>query len=502
MTISYNEIPSNIRVPLCYIEIDNSAAVTGTPPTLHKTLLLGLRNNHGQVTAGEPFRITSESAAESAFGRGSMLAEMALSFINANAFADLWAIAIDDDPDGVRAVGEIRPMGSVAQSGQIALMIAGKSVRVTVRAGDSVAVMSTKISDAINNNARLPVTATVEALHTNGSPVPDNINTHTVKLTAKWSGETGNDIDVRVNYYTGELLPLGIDVIITPMGSATGNPDVSEAITALGDTWWNHVVNPFTDTLNLNLLRDELKERWGALKMIDGICWMAKRGTLAQASSFGLSRNDYLFSTMATGVAPQPPYIWAATLAAIAVGSLSIDPARPLQTLQLPGILPPSLGDRWQLNERNLLLYDGISTFTVDTGSNVQIERAITMYRENSFGDPDPSYLDVETIATLSYLRYATRVRITQKFPRHKLADDGIRVSPGQAIVTPAIIKGELLALFTEQEFAGLVEDFDTFKKTLLVERDKNDRNRVNVRSNPDLVNQFRTYAHAIQFIL
>ncbi|CAB5645894.1 phage tail sheath subtilisin-like domain-containing protein [Providencia hangzhouensis] len=488
--VSFNEIPSNIRVPLCYIEIDNSAAVTGTPPTLHKTLLLGLRGTTGQIPAGEPFRITSANAAEMAFGRGSMLSEMAAAFIKGNAFADLWAIAVDDDPDGVKATGKVKLLGKIAQTGQVALMVAGVSVRVTVKAGDELAAAAIKIRDAINANEKLPVKATIET------------PTDTVVLTAKWSGETGNDIDVRFNYYSGELLPAGLDINITPMTNAVGNPDLSTAITSLGDTWWNYVVNPFIDTLNLNLLRDELKDRWGALKMIDGICWQAKRGTLAQASTFGLSRNDYLFSTMATGIAPQPPYIWASTLAAVAVGSLSIDPARPLQTLQLPGILPPPLGDRWALNERNLLLYDGISTFNVDTGGNVQIERMITMYRENSFGDPDPSYLDVETIATLSYLRYATRVRITQKFPRHKLADDGIRVSPGQAIVTPSVIKAELLALFTEQEFAGLVEDFESFKKTLLVERDPNERNRVNVRSNPDLVNQFRIYAHAIQFIL
>lgn len=500
--ISFNDIPSTIRPPLVYIEIDNSAAVTGTPPTLHKTLLLGLRNKTGQVPAGQPFRITSQSAAEAAFGRGAMLTEMAVSFINANAFSELWALAVDDDPKGVRAVGEIRPMGSVAQSGQIALMIAGQPVRITVRAFDTVAMMATKISEAINSNVRLPVTAKVKALNTSGSPVPDPINTHTVELTAKWSGLTGNDIDVRVNYYTGELLPSGIDILITPMAKAVGNPDLSAAVTALGDTWWNYVVNPFTDTANLNLLRDELVTRWGPLKMIDGICWMAKRGTLAQISTFGQSRNDYLLSTIATGLAPHPPYLWAATVGAVAARSLNTDPARPLQTLQLPGILPPAAGDRWQLNERNLLLYDGISTFTVDTGSNVQIERMITMYRENAFGSPDPSYLDVETIATLSYLRYAIRTRITQKFPRHKLADDGIRVSPGQAIVTPAVIRAELLALFTELEFAGLVEDFDSFRETLIVERDQNDRNRINVRSNENLVNQFRIYAHAIQFIL
>ena len=124
------------------------------------------------------------------------------------------------------------------------------------------------------------------------------------------------------------------------------------------------------------------------------------------------------------------------------------------------------------------------------------------MYRKNSFGDNDPSYLYVETIATLSYIRYAIRTRISQKYPRHKLADDGIRVSPGQAIVTPKVIKSELLALFTELEFAGLVEDYENFEKSLLVERDQNDRNRLNVLSNENLVNQFRIYAHAVQFIL
>ena len=147
-------------------------------------------------------------------------------------------------------------------------------------------------------------------------------------------------------------------------------------------------------------------------------------------------------------------------------------------------------------------MYSGVSTYTVNAGSQPQVEAAITMYRKNAFGDNDESYLYVETIATLSYLRYAIRTRITQKFPRHKLANDGTRIGPGQAIVTPSIIRNELLALFTELEFAGLVEDFDQFNQTLLVERDSNNPCRVNVLSNENLVNQFRIYAHAIQFIL
>ena len=114
----------------------------------------------------------------------------------------------------------------------------------------------------------------------------------------------------------------------------------------------------------------------------------------------------------------------------------------------------------------------------------------------------DASYLDVTTPATLGYIRYATRARITQKFPRHKLANDGTAFGPGQAIVTPGIIRAELLALFRELELQGLVEDFDQYKADLIVERNANDPNRIDVLSPPNLVNQLRVFAEQIQFIV
>jgi phage tail sheath gpL-like len=269
-----------------------------------------------------------------------------------------------------------------------------------------------------------------------------------------------------------------------------------------GQEWWNSIVCPYTDAANLTALQAELDTRWGPTVMMDGIAYTAYRGTHSATGTWGSGRNHHLVTAIGTGIAPQPPYIWAAVYAAVAAASLSIDPARPLQTLPLTGILPPVIEDRWTLEERNLLLYDGIATSTVDAGGRVLIERAITTYQQNSFGVDDPSYLDVNTPATLSYIRYATRARITQKFPRMKLADDGTRFSPGQAIVTPSVIRAELIALFRELESAGLVEGFDQYKTDLIVERDANDPNRVNVLSSPDLVNQFRVFAEQIQFIV
>jgi phage tail sheath gpL-like len=259
---------------------------------------------------------------------------------------------------------------------------------------------------------------------------------------------------------------------------------------------------PYTDTANLNALRDELVSRWSATRMIDGMAFTAMRGDYSTVSTFGGTRNDFLVTCMDAGESPTPAYIWAAVNAAVAAGSLSIDPARPLQTLALPGLLPAAIGDRRTLIERDLLLHDGISTNTVDAGGNVLIERQITTYQTNALGAPDPSYLDVNTPATLSYLRYSTRTRIQLRFPRFKLADNGTPIAPGQAIVTPNIIKAELIALATEWVDAGLIENLDTYKKNLVVERNANDRNRVDVLAPPDLINQFRIFAEQIQFIL
>jgi phage tail sheath gpL-like len=82
------------------------------------------------------------------------------------------------------------------------------------------------------------------------------------------------------------------------------------------------------------------------------------------------------------------------------------------------------------------------------------------------------------------------------------LADDGTRYGVGQAIVTPSVIKSEIVALYAIDEFNGLVENAAAFKDNLVVERDNTDPNRVNVLYPPDLVNQLRVFAVLAQFRL
>jgi len=200
---------------------------------------------------------------------------------------------------------------------------------------------------------------------------------------------------------------------------------------------------------------------------------------------------------------PSPLFEMAAAYCAKAQRALSNDPARPLQTLQLEGTLPPQLHKRFLFTEINSLASNGLAIQKCWPGSGVaQIAREQTTYRLNKYGLPDDAYELVTTLATLAKLLRNQRHAITTKYPRHKLGNDGTRYGPGQAIVTPGIAKAELVAQYRNDQWSGLVEDTNNFKKHLLVERDPDNPNRLNVLYPPDLINQLRIFAVLAQFRL
>jgi phage tail sheath gpL-like len=92
--------------------------------------------------------------------------------------------------------------------------------------------------------------------------------------------------------------------------------------------------------------------------------------------------------------------------------------------------------------------------------------------------------------------------RIKLKYPRHKLADNGTRIPVGQAMVTPNTVKAEIISLAYDWLDFGLIENIDQFIEEVVVERNLNDRTRIDAILPPDIVNQFRVFAASIQFIL
>ncbi|EMB6791246.1 phage tail sheath subtilisin-like domain-containing protein [Salmonella enterica] len=499
--IGFNEIQSDNRIPLVEIEFDNSMAMVGTPAPHQRVLMFGQANlKDGKVDGtgalDTPVRITRDAQAVSLFGRGSMLAWMVREFIAINPDTELYVIA-QGAGTGNADAGSLTLSGTATGDGVLSVYVGGRRYQVAVVGGQKGKALADRLAALINADRDAPFTAVSAAPA--GADV--GADASVVSLTARFISECAAH-DIRLNYYDGETTPDGLTVVITPPAAKAANPDITRSVANMGERQYNYVVMPYRDQANLNVLSAELLKRWGPVKMSDGAVWMAHTGTQGEITAFGESRNDFLFTCSAVPKAPEPDYIWAASVCATCAPSLSTDPARPLQTLAVSSRLAPQSADRLTREERNLLLHGGIATVTVAAGDVVQIERQVTMYRVNKYGDPDPSYLDIETIYTLSYLRYSLRTFVTQRFPRHKLADDDTPVAPGQPIVTPKIMSLQLIALGEEWVDQGLVENLDTFKKNLLVERNASNRNRLDVLCTPDLVNQFRFFAAQLRFIL
>ena len=491
---SLGNIPADIRVPLVYIDIDNSQALDSAPAQSRKIIVIGQQSATGTAAALTQNRITSDGTADQLYGKGSMLAGMLKTLRKANSYTEVWAMGLADIAAGAAAKSDLTISGPATAAGTLALLVNGISVQVGVSADDTADTIATAIITAVN---KLPDTQVTAALKADSTTI--------VTLTANWKGVTGNAMDVRLNYYTGEQTPAGVAVAMTAFTGGTGTPDIAAVVAALGDDWYTDIVFPYNDTQSLNAIRDELLERWGPLQMIEAQLWTAFRGTHAESGTFGETRNDWLISCLGTNIAPQPHWLWAASYGGIAAYYLANDPARPLQTLVLPGILPPAKDVRWDMPERNLLLHDGIATHNVDAGGNVCIEREITMYRVNQYGDADTSYLNVQSPATLGRIRYVIKNRFSNRYPRHKLAGDDVLdlLDPGQPVMTPKIGRAELLDIaLTELIPAGLVEDFDDYKDTLEVYLDGADKDRLNFICHPNLVNQLRVLAGLIQFKL
>ena len=483
MTVSFNQIPAALRLPGVYVEFDPSQA--GIAQQSFKRLILGQRLASGTVAANVPTRVTSAEQADTYFGRGSQLAEMIKAALKVDPWLDTRAIALDDNAAGVAASGSIALTGPATASGTLNVYIGGVRVQVAVASADSATTIATALAAAINADTSLPVTASAAA--------------GTVTLTARHAGECGNDIDIRLNYY-GEQTPAGVGATITAMAGGTGNPDISTAITAMADEWYNWIAMPWTDTANIVALETELDDRYGPMRQIGARAFAAYKGTHAATLTWGNARNNPHVSVLGVQNSPTQPCIIAAVYCARASQALAIDPARPLQTLELTGVLAPDLADRWTDTERNLALFDGISTFRVQPDGTVRIERAITQYQINAGGVDDTAYLDVNTPETLERHRYNVRSEIGLRYPRHKLAADTQPVLPGQALARPKDVAATMVNVYQREIELGWVEDLEAYKASLYVEIDPNDPNRVNAVDHPNLVNQLRIVANLVQF--
>ena len=490
MPVNFNSIPSDLRVPLFYAEVDNSQANSGGS-RMPRLIVAQVNDDATAAEIGQLTLVSSLGLAKSIGGTGSMLAQMYDTWRRNDPAGEVWCLPIK--ATGTKASGSVTVTGTATAGGELNLYVGGSRVRATVTKGATPTAAATALAAAVNA-AGLPVTAVAAV--------------GVVTLTCKWSGLSGNDLLLQLNRLgrnNGEATPAGLTAVVAPMTGGVGTPDVALALASLGDEPFEFIGAPWADATSLDAWKafmDDSSGRWSWAKQLYGHVYTAQRGTLGELVALSATRNDQ-HATIHGFEASCPEPVWnvAAAYAARTAVFISADPARPTQTGELAGITPAPAGARFTLTERQSLLSRGIATAYFGGGAQ-RIERAITSYQFNAFGQADDSYLDSETLHQSAFVISTLKSRVTSKYGRHKLANDGTRFGAGQAIVTPNVIRAEMIAGYYALEQLGIVENADAFAAHLIVERSSTNPNRVNILYPPDLVNQLRIFALQYQFRL
>ena len=491
-SMTFSQIPSGLRVPFFYVELDNSKANSFNPDM--RALLIGLKSTGATAAANVPVLCSSADQARAMFGQDSMLAAMVEQFRAGNLFTELWCAPLAEPAAGVAAVQTITFTGTASEAKVAALYIGTTRLPVAIGTGDTAATVATAMAAAITANTRLPVSATAAA--------------GVLTITAKFKGEAGNGVAVSLNrrgVMGGEQLPAGLSAgAVTLATPGAGAPDLAGLIANLGDNEYDFIATPFADAPSLDTLKTEMNDtagRWSWARQIFGHVYTAKRDTVGGLQAFGVTRNDQHATLF--GLEPSVgacDYEYLAARVAREAALLSGHVARPTQTGEVLNVLTPAPEKRHTLTEKQTLLGSGVATHYHGKDGVVRIERSITTYQKNAWGSPDTSYLNSENMHQLAYVMRRLRAGVTSRFGRHALRSDGARVPEG--VATPKMIKAQLVADYADMEAMGVVERSDLFAANLIVEIDQNNPDRVNVLYPPDLVNQLRIFAVLNQFRL
>ena len=489
--MTFNEIPADNLVPIFATEFDNSNAVKGGAMPW-KNLIIGQSLSTKSTYDGTLVQITSDEQADAYFGAGSQIALMIRAFRKNSKNVELWALPIADDAESAAATGTITATVSgtsgLANPGVIRLMIGGQSVPVNVAAADVSADVAAKIAAAVNAKGNLPVTASV--------------STNVVTLTAKNAGSLGHAIDIRWNHYQGEELPAGLTLAKVDMASGGADADYENANVSqiIDGTWFNAIISGSAEAANIAYIKAILDERWTATVQQTGVVFFSLNGAASVFTTRGGSLNSQVIMLPSLPKSPTPGFeVAAAVCGCIAPIALN-DPAAPLTNYAVKGVIAPRPEDRLGLENNNLILKAGCALLVSGNDGTVYLKRMVTTYKTTPAGASDTSYQQVETVFTLSYLRWDWNNYMASRYPHAKLADDGNDFGPGQVVMTPKLGAGELLSRYEYWMSKALVQNFDAFKANLVVLRDPDDKTALQFLIPAELISQFFIGKSKLQF--
>ncbi len=441
MTIKFDGIPSSTRKPGRYMEFNTRLASSGLPSGERNMVMIAQKTSAGRKAALTPIQVYSETDVISYFGAGSIAHRMYLAANNANKYADISIVALDDAADSAAATGTVTFTGPATSSGQLDLHIGADVISFAIASAATATDIAAIVKAALDNLPALPVTAVAAS--------------GVLTLTAKNKGTLGNAIIV-----SAEITAPGVTATVAVMAGGLVDPDLDAGLEAVEAARYHRKVSPFNTKAQLDKLKTHIEFVSGPLEQRGGIGIAGYVGDLEDA----LPLAEYYGATGRMKIAyvrgiKSLPYEFAASEAAVDISES--DPARPLNGLPLTGIDAPAIEDRLGRGEQESCLHGGLTPHEVNSSGELVIVRSISTYTVNAEDVEDDALLDTTSIDTLDYARAAVEDRMALRFPRSKLPT---RLLP--------VIEVEIYDVLKEMENLEILEDIDANREKIALEKD------------------------------
>ena len=464
MSITFSLTPSDAAASAVFVEQEPVNRNAGVGTFTHRVLIPAQVNTGETPEFGKVKRVFTQADANDIGGRGSMLALLAGDALRRG--REVYVMPIEDASAAVAAEGTIEVTAAPNEAGTIAIGIGGDRVVVGVDEDDAADDVATAIAAAISAKGDLPVTASA--------------STSTVTITAKWAGESGNQLTLEVNPREGDELPDGVELTVTDFADGAEDPSLESALNDIGATWYSEVVSPYITTGPLGEL-----VTWAEGRADPGV----KRPALIMAGYTG-SREDYQtlldnynseWLSFIPVLGSSRPAMRIAAGAAGAWATWQTDNnARPIKGEIIPGALADDDNDLSYTEQDALIKLGGSYTENLP-GGRVAFGDVATTRTETNQGVPTTDWRFALIVPNLQFKINALDLTFRDSpFDQAVVISDEGPAGPTYAI-RPKTVKSFAVDLIDQWVNLGLSTDRDTIVENTVAQIDGDNPGRINV---------------------
>lgn len=478
MSFGFRQIPAGLLVPGSFQEIDNSLA--GETGDVKKVLILGYKRADAPALGGKLIQVLTAAEAIRQCGSGSPAAIMASAFKELNKTEELWILPVAEPSSASKWTKAFTVSAVENENGTVTVNVNGKTDLVTVKASSAAADIAADLVGSINSMLNCSVEAVVN------SENPAEISIYSVV-----GGVTGN-------YNTVSFSTEALGVTITDGIEQEGRDyvDLNALWPTISGIRFNYIISDFADIDSLFMISRELSSRYSGLRQIGGRCFVSLSGELGSTTTTGsvIAQADQINSEHIVLIPRmkniQHPCEWSARFAATACRLLADDPAVNTSDVEVTGL---KAEEEMDFDTRQALLESGIATWRLDPIGKILIERLVTSYTENSDGERDTSYLDIQVVETVDAVRTYINSEARKRFKTWKLAKKEENFGSGAKVMSPGVWNSFLVDLYqnvfmTQKQWC---QDFDSYKSSIKIEIKAGSKTRLDYVHEPVLIGQF-----------